>query len=615
MLLQQRVIIRMQSQNGGKLGELMIGSCLNSSQIYSNDHIKSFQFGPAEFTNIFQTSVPGNLIPIEFLYNCSELRYPRLMLLEETDYQILFKSEYDIDVLNGDAVLPELAKGVSTHNVLFDKWLLDENEKTFRGILNFCSYVGKSYLDVVIDGQQSIKIPFEVRSKKIGYIDQYPAMIGDISEICSGLMLDKDSPLYQELQFSGEHRLTYYEDYMFLEYIFSPEHLPLAYEIIRKNPCRRLETEEEEIPSALASNIGYSDLIEIVTGSDEFVAVQPELARQFSQFNGLFPANISQPSQRDDVDVPENQLVKDLLLSLDGMVNTLLESSSAIEDGYAKERLSEFNDTIQSFLSDEWLSDVNHLQFIPTNSQVLQKKEGYMELFQYHLNLNLSFKFRWREFEDSIKGYNQKLSLLYEYWCFLELVKVLSRLSGTQTKYDDLFQLDADGWSVRLKRGAKSIKDFFVNVGEQKIRVSLMYNRSFSRRTNDGFNSYTFAFRPDYTLCIDTGLNAFLIHFDAKYRSDKEERTTDDPNEGQQEVVRTYWEDDVCKMHTYKDAILKTEGAYIFYPGSGDADIFRVDASKEIPSVGAFSLTPGRSDNECNRLELFIKSILNKVIS
>jgi predicted component of viral defense system (DUF524 family) len=164
-----------------------------------------------------------------------------------------------------------------------------------------------------------------------------------------------------------------------------------------------------------------------------------------------------------------------------------------------------------------------------------------------------------------------------------------------------------------LKKGLSSKKDFVFILDGHEIKVALMYNRTFSRhRSGDGFKSYTFDFKPDYTLCIEYGQQAFLIHFDAKYRSDKEESRTVELDEETREISRTFWEDDVCKMHTYKDAILKTEGAYILYPGDGEIDIFKIDERKEIPSVGAFSLTPGQSESESKRLEWFLRSILIK---
>lgn len=616
-MLQQKVTIPLLAESGIKLGDLIIGTRNKGRSLQETDpRMASFYFDQAYLENIVLAKSPGDSIPIEFLETMGGSVGTQLLLLEETEYQVLFRSEYEIDESRGDKVLLELTKGCVDGGVIIDRWLLDDDKKMFRGVINFASYVGKSFFDVKINGQSSVKFPFEVRSKKMGYQDQYPAMIGDLSEACSGLMLDRKSPLYQELQFSDASRSIHYEDYMFLEYVFRPDRLPMAYDGIRRNPYSQLKRQMESIPAALASCIDYSGLIDIATGRGEFEEVHNDLKGSIPQLNGLFPSEVYQSTNFEDIDVPENQLVKDLLLSLDYVINCLLDSTSKLKDGYAKERIQQFKESIQSYLADGWLNDIGQLQHMPSNSQVLQRREGYMSVQQYYSSLDLSFRFRWKEFEDSLEGYNRRLSQLYEYWCYLELVKVLARLSNSSVKYDDLFQKSSDGWSIQLRRGVNSIKDFFINVDDRTVKVSLMYNRVFSRQKgHENFRSYTFAFKPDYTLCIDSGDAAFLIHFDAKYRSDREESTTFENDEEVHEITRTFWEDDVCKMHTYKDAILNTAGAYILYPGGGEADIFQIEEGKEIPSVGAFSLTPGRNRVDQHGPDWFIKSILNRILA
>ena len=110
----------------------------------------------------------------------------------------------------------------------------DNHYKPFRfslgdkvvGTLNFRSYVGKSFLDVRKDNINSIKIPIEVRSKKIDYFNQYSAMIADLSQHALSLIFEVNSPLYQEFELDLRDKKTYYEDFMFLEYLFREDNLP-----------------------------------------------------------------------------------------------------------------------------------------------------------------------------------------------------------------------------------------------------------------------------------------------------------------------------------------------------------------------------------------------------
>ena len=64
-------------------------------------------------------------------------------------------------------------------------------------------------------------------------------------------------------------------------------------------------------------------------------------------------------------------------------------------------------------------------------------------------------------------------------------------------------------------------------------------------------------------------------------------------------------------MHTYKDAILETKGAYVLYPGN-KCEIFRVDENETIPSVGAFPLTPGEKGLEEDNPNSIFKSCFKK---
>ena len=51
-----------------------------------------------------------------------------------------------------------------------------------------------------------------------------------------------------------------------------------------------------------------------------------------------------------------------------------------------------------------------------------------------------------------------------------------------------------------------------------------------------------------------------------------------------------------------------TEGSYVLYPGSKTKQFF--ESNMIIPSVGAFSLTPGNEGIEENNLEVFIKEVI-----
>ncbi|WP_290370144.1 nuclease domain-containing protein [Peribacillus sp. Bi134] len=71
---------------------------------------------------------------------------------------------------------------------------------------------------------------------------------------------------------------------------------------------------------------------------------------------------------------------------------------------------------------------------------------------------------------------------------------------------------------------------------------------------------------------------------------EEDENLEEERNKQRQEV---YKRADLLKMHAYKDAIKRTQGAYILYPGNQNR-IWR-EFEEVLPSVGAFAVRPGNS--------------------
>jgi uncharacterized protein len=132
------------------------------------------------------------------------------------------------------------------------------------------------------------------------------------------------------------------------------------------------------------------------------------------------------------------------------------------------------------------------------------------------------------------------------------------------------------------------------------------------------------------------------LHFDAKYRLEPAELAQvlhdsgddfladeDDDEIGyEQEISRLHRREDLFKMHTYRDGILSTRGAYILFPGDGTGmrmegktqnffirhpSAFRGPAIHKFPSVGAFDLCPGRNETQLPALKAFLSEVLDEI--
>ena len=528
-----------------------------------------------------------NRTPIQFHKN-SESNV-NLMLLEEHKYNLSFNANHELDkeYLNQLDIFHSLLK--------FTDEVLELVSNTNIGFLSFGSYVGKSYLDIYKDKKPIFKIPFEVRSRKIDYATEYAAMIGDLSKHAQGLLYESKSPLFQSFELDNLQNKSSYEDFMLLEYLFKDENLPSTIEYLSRNLYSALTSTVEEVPTSFASNINPNDLIDVFSNSDNLTKTDDVMWQERTK--GHIPLKINETKYIDDIDVPENRFYKNFLESIENLINELLKKS---HEGYIRDQLLIYKESISAYLSQRYFKDISMMDYVPLNSQLLQKKEGYRDILQYYLMFEMGFKLNWSEVTNEFKGNEKKLFELYEYWCYFELIDVLNQISINTIDFSDIFDKvkdeDKDEFSISLKHNL--LNTFYINVGDKSIEVDLTYNRSFYRTSNE-FKSYSVTLRPDYSLIVRDGEKEHILHFDAKYKLyiDSE----------------SFKNEDIVKMHAYKDAIVGTVGAYVLYPGEKKR-LYYEHLDDKLESVGAFPLSPGENKYNRDYLRDFILSMIHKLI-
>ena len=610
-MIEQKIIIQLTDEDFNELGTLTVSAIDYKSGDKSNGNIQNFM----SLINVPTVDEPDNVTPIQY---CPDIgaNFAKLMFLEETEYQILFESK---DANSTYDVLYSLTKINTNHFKEFRFDLGDNKNYKIAGTLNFRSYVGKSFLDIRKNGVNSIKIPIEVRSKKIDYFNQYSAMVADLSQHSLSLIFEVNSPLYQEFELDYRQKETYYEDFMFLEYLFRDQNLPSIFEYLSKNLHSQLKNHTETVPISFASNVNQNTLKNIISKPNKLSKSDAdfEIVRKLK---GNIPLEIEQTKQEDVIDIPENRFFKYFLELIRDLVEKLLENS---KEGYINDKLLSFRDEVEYYLSNKFFNHISAIEYVPFNSQILQKKEGYREIFQYFLMLEFSFRLSWDEMNSQFKGFEKKLSELYEYWCYFKMLKVLNDLSVKKISFEDVFKINKDNWSISIKRGLRSRKKFYLNLFDQDIEIELFYNLKFSDGSK--YRSYSLPFKPDYTLRVKIDDEVNYIHFDAKYRSELEignfyntfgeDNYSDkeiDERDALEEKEYVFKDGDIYKMHTYKDSILLTEGSYVLYPGNRTKQFFETNTI--IPSVGAFSLTPGNEGFEEDELEKFIKNVIRTLL-
>ena len=530
-----------------------------------------------------------NRTPIQFYKNCES--NISIMLLEEHKYNLSFKPNYKIDKENTKEYFNNLD---IFHSLLkFDETVLELVPETYSGFLSFGSYVGKSFIDIYENNSPIFKIPFEVRSRKIDYATEYAAMIGDLSKYSQNLIYESSSPLFQSFELEDIQDRSSYEEFMLLEYLFRDENLPFTIEYLSRNLYSALTSTKEEVPTSFASNVSPNDLIDVFSNSDNLTKTDDANSIWYKKTKGHIPLKINETKYIDNIDVPENRFYKNFLESIENLINQLLKK---VPEGYIRDKLLIYKETISAYLSARYFKDISMMDYVPLNSQLLQKKEGYRDILQYYLMFELGFKLKWDEVTNEFKGNEKKLFELYEYWCYFELVDIIKDLCDSTIDFNDIFSFSSDKMTISLREGI--VKKFYMNINDKNIRMDLLYNKTFSKSKYNDYNSYSVNLRPDYSLIIYIGNERYIIHFDAKYKLNIYDES--------------FKNEDVVKMHAYKDAIADTIGAYVLYPGE-KKKLYHEDEMR-LKSVGAFPLNPGENKGNEENLRDFIIEMIEKLV-
>ena len=586
--MEQYIKIKAKNEEGDLLGTFQLSiETFPTKSIYSivekNKEITldSSIYNIPSNTSIILYNVPivyeyDNRTPIQF-YKNSENNI-NIMLLEEFKYILSFESKnkkLDLDIF---------------HSLLkFDETVLELFPHTYNGFLSFGSYVGKSFIDIYKNNKSIFKIPFEVRSRKIDYASEYAAMIGDLSKYSQQLIYESRSPLFQSFEINDLDEKIGYEEFMLLEYLFKDENLPSTIEYLSRNLYSALTDTVEEVPTSFASNVNPNDLIDVFSNSDNLIKTNDTNSIWHTQTKGYVPLRINETKYVDNIDVPENRFYKNFLESIDSLIKQMLKKAP---QGYIRDQLLIYKETISAYLTQRYFKDIGLMDYVPLNSQLLQKKEGYRDILQYYLMFELGFRLNWSEITDEFKGNEKKLFELYECWVYFELVEIIKELCDSTIDFNDIFTASPDKMTISLKEGI--VKRFDFSLDGKDISIDLLYNKTFNKKQSD-YRSYSVDLRPDYSLIINVDGSRYILHFDAKYKLNIEDES--------------FKNQDIVKMHAYKDAISDTIGAYVLYPGEKDK-VYYENIDKKLESVGAFPLRPG--DNLYNRRKIS-EFIYNKI--
>ena len=521
--------------------------------------------------------------------------------------------------------------------------ILPSNRYNYRGRISPNIYVGKLQL-LIVNVQTKAEFPLvlEVIATKfnqkedLSYRENYRKMLEDITDKCTDLMMQVNTPVTQTIaiDYSADSR-TIYQRFCFVKSFLDTTEFEEAILRIISNPSTLWKTKETSIKSSQIKRVDRSVMKQLISATNRIDCSDLKYLTEVGLNN--IPSRIQSTTKVRSVDTTENRFIKHVL----GVFLNFVEDCQSVfrvNKGFdfAHKESSLLIEKISSYISYAFFSEVSEALTLKLNSPLLQKRSGYREVLNRWLQFDLASKLIWQGGEDVYEAGKKDIATLYEYWLFFQLYELIIQkfnLQFFQTQnYEHLFETDETGLSLKLKSGKELIIKGKTNFESRNLTVRFSYNRTFTGGVKYHLGepgSITTTLRPDYTLSIwpssfsenEAEKEEVIthIHFDAKYKiQNLRDQYTENVDEhilnriDERERKGTFKNIDVLKMHTYKDAIRRTGGAYILYPGSNEK-CFK-GFHEVLPGLGAFSISPSKYDTGINSLSEFLDKVILHLI-
>jgi len=550
-------------------------------------------------------------------------------LFGDINNETIFEKEDAIE--NGEALI-QIKEGCYYEYKLTDGYSLLPSEIVSQSKVNDSSgrispniYVGTLNIDV-LDAAKNVCgiLKLEVQSVKTTYREDYRHMLEEITEQCHDLILQHSSLVVQNIEPDYfKDPKTAYQRFAFIKSIIdSPEFNDAVHKVI-SSPVTRWK-EDETIKDIRGVKRFNNSAIRQLTSATNRIELPKE--HQLKSIIHSIPLKIVLTQKIESVDTPENRFIKHALVTIQAFCSDF--RSKLNNNSRLNKEADLLVDKLEQLLGHSLFKEISTPESLLLNSPVLQRKEGYREIFRVWLMFDLAAKLIWHGGEDVYAGNKRDVAVLYEYWLFFKLLAIIKEVFRIEPKsLGDLIKETDDGLGLQLQQGIHTPIRGIYNSGSRKLNVEFSYNKTFTgEKSYPASGSWTKTLRPDYTLSIwpdgidaDTAEEEELIthiHFDAKYKVEnitgivgRDEEFTDEKENERRGVFKRA---DLLKMHAYKDAIRRTSGAYVLYPGDENEKPYsKIGFHELIPGLGAFAIKPSRTNSGIDALKQFLDDVVS----
>jgi predicted component of viral defense system (DUF524 family) len=473
----------------------------------------------------------------------------------------------------------------------------------------------------------------DVRSIKLDYRTEYRGMLRRLSEELAGLVADSRSSAKAGFRCSFEERTD--EGWLQIQLELLRETLDsvefsAALQRVLSFPHERLSMASDYMPADRSVRWTPSAIRQLV-GRSPRREVPPNHPLRLNPGIETISGRVAVPRKSRDIDTPENRFVKFAL----GEFRAFLTHAEGVFAscagwGASAALARRLASTIDDWLARGLFREVGDMRFAPLGSPVLQRRAGYRELLRWWLRFRTAAELSWKGGEDLFRAGQRDVASLYEYWLFFELLGWFCRKcrGGSRPAIEELVEGLDDGLpNLRLRKQSElgPFEGAFSEEG-RRMNARFSYNRRFDvAKESHQAGSWTRRLHPDYTLTFwpegmaeaEAERRQLLVHvhFDAKYRVEDIEvlfgaEGVDDADE---EAQGNYKRQDLLKMHAYRDAIRRSQGAYVLYPGGQSAPVIFQGYHEILPGLGAFGVAPDDKGvaRGLEALEKFLDGVLS----
>lgn len=460
----------------------------------------------------------------------------------------------------------------------------------------------------------------EVRSRKLNYLSEYRWMLQRIADEAAEAAQSHFAPsaLPAFSPSTEGHAETLYQRFSFVRALLGSAEFDAALQLVVRRP------HHDYVAVAEAANPrrglkGDSSL------HRELARFGPRQSFAASHIPGLhsLPTAVRRTAHIQTVDTVPNRFVAYALRTWRSLAHDVSRACGARSGPAARRGQVEANalaDQLDEYLHDSLFRNVSELSAFPAEDTVLQRRPGYRDIFRAYLQAEAAALVDWLGSRDTFTAGQRDVAALYEYWAFLELSRVVGGCPGFILDRRTLFRRQRDRLSLELRRGKPAVLRADGTRRGRTVQLELWFNRHFGKD-----ESWTEPMRPDCSLLISSQVAtgsplSKWMHFDAKYRinaySDVFQAVADASAEP---VEAKPVSADLLKMHAYRDAIRRTSGAYVLYPGGNEPSTRHTQYHEILPGLGAFVLRPAEngqaSSQAAQSLRQFIEDAIDHLVA